>query len=66
MKRKNEIRREDLSNEEFEAVVEYFKTLLRWKRELDGAPQAEREKGNSLPTKVTKHGASMRGSEVER
>lgn len=66
MKRKNGIRREDLTDEEFEAVVEYFRTLLRWKRAMDGAPQAEREKGNSLPTKVTKDGASMRGSEVER
>lgn len=66
MNEQKQVLRSDLTYEEFDRVVEYFKTLSRWRHELEKAPQAEREKGNSLPTKVTKDGASIRGSEVER
>jgi len=57
--KENEITREALTDEEFQAIVDYFKILLRWRRGLEAKgewpveDQADLENGNSLPKRVT-------------
>ena len=45
---RKEIRREDLTEEEFERVVDYFRILIKWDKELKEKQNKENENPKDL------------------